>query len=101
MSGNGGHLEFPIDTKIKYFVKGHLKRRILKLQPIRKHNWSSRHIEFPNKTKITNNVDINQSNTFTKSGSICSCDFRKKLKCEKPKDENNNGHRVMTIFGPG
>jgi hypothetical protein len=33
-----------------------------KFQPIRKHNWSSSHFEFPIERKVTNNVDDHQIN---------------------------------------
>ena len=43
-----------------------------KFQPIRKHNWSSSHFEFPIERKVTNNVDDHQINISVKFAPMIS-----------------------------
>jgi hypothetical protein len=70
-------------------------------QPIRKHNSPSSHVKFLNGWKILKNVDDQLSNTSAIFGSnLSSTSVWNSLKCVKLTDineDNNNGHKVMSI----
>jgi hypothetical protein len=77
---SGRHLKYHIN-KYKTLLESHIIWDFL----LWNFNQSESiiHLEFPNVTKITNNVQDHQSNIFTNFGSICSSEFWKLIEMWK------------------
>ena len=61
---NKGH------TRVKFPLNVFLSRRIMKFQPLGKHNWPIGHLKFTNDMIITNDVEEHSSKMSPKFGKV-------------------------------